>query len=93
MPITTLKLSEQLKARVADLVAGTGQSAHAFMLDAIEKQAEFTEKRRRLVAQALAAEKTMIRSGKGYRAQDVHEYMSARAAGKKPLRPKATAWR
>jgi predicted transcriptional regulator len=38
MPATTIKLPPELKQRVARLIRGTGQSAHAFMLEAIELQ-------------------------------------------------------
>ena len=93
MPPTTLKLPERLKARVANVVAGGDQSAHAFMIGAIEQQTTLAEQRKQMVAEALEREKAMLRSGKGYAAQDVHEYMLAKAAGKKPTRPKAKAWR
>ena len=93
MPVTSLKLSEDLKQRVVEVVADTGRSAHAFMIEAIERQTAFAEARKRFVSDAIAAEKAMLRSGKGYRAEDVHHYMQARAAGKKPARPKAKSWR
>jgi hypothetical protein len=35
----------------------------------------------------------MLRSGKGYRADEVHRYLRAKASGKKPVRPKAGTWR
>ena len=93
MPVTSLKLPEDLKHRVAQVVADTNQSAHAFMIEAIERQTAFAEARKRFVSAALAAEKTMLRSGKGYHAEDVHRYMQAKAAGNKPVRPKAKSWR
>ena len=93
MPPTTLKLPDHLKARVADVVSGSDQSAHAFMIDAIERQTTLAEQRKQMVAEALKREKAMLRSGKGYAARDVHEYMTARAAGTKAVRPKAKSWR
>jgi hypothetical protein len=41
------------------------------------------------VADALAAEKAMLHSGKGYLAKDVHDYLKAKATGRKVKRPKA----
>jgi predicted transcriptional regulator len=93
MPVTSLKLPESLKQRVAEVVADTRQSAHAFMIEAIERQTAFAEARKRFVADALAAEKAMLRSGKGYSAEDVRRYMQATAAGHRPARPKAKRWR
>ncbi len=93
MRVTSLKLSDNLKDRVADVVADTDMSAHAFMVEAIERQTALAEARKQFVADALAAEQAMLRSGKGYRAEEVHRYMQAKALGKKPVRPKAKAWR
>lgn len=93
MQVTSLKLPENLKERVAEVVADTDKSAHAFMIEAIERQTALAEARKQFVADALAAEQAMLHSGKGYRAEEVHRYMQARALGKKRTRPKAKAWR
>ena len=87
MPSTTLKLSEELRRRVAAVVEGTGQSAHAFMVEAIERQTRLAEQRRGFVADALAAREEAHRSGLGYPASEVHRYMQARARGEKAARP------
>jgi predicted transcriptional regulator len=93
MGATTLKLSDRLRSRLAKVIVGTDQSAHAFMIEAIEKQTTLAELRKKFVAEALASEKAMLRSGKGYSATEVHRYMAVRAAGKKISRPKAKSWR
>lgn len=93
MRVTSLKLPESLKDRVAEVVADTGKSAHAFMIEAIERQTALAEARKRFVADALAAEQAMLRSGLAYRADEVHRYMAAKASGRKPARPKARSWR
>lgn len=49
--------------------------------------------RTQFVADALTAEKAMLRSGSGYLAKDVHGYLRAKASGRKTSRPKAKAWR
>jgi predicted transcriptional regulator len=38
MSATTIKLPPELKDRIAAVVEGTGKSAHAFMVEAIEHQ-------------------------------------------------------
>jgi predicted transcriptional regulator len=90
---TTLKLPPELKERISRVVEGTGQTAHAFMVDAIRSQTERAEKRREFTAAALAAREEFGRSGIGYAMEDMHAYMKARAAGKKARKPKPRRWR
>ena len=90
---TTIKLSKDLKERIARLIEGSEQSMHAFLLDAIEQRTAEAERRREFVAAAVAAREEMSRTGKGFPAEKVHAYVRARAAGKKAVRPRARAWR
>ena len=92
MPVTSLKLSPELKERIAELAAESGKSVHAFMIEAIERQALLAEQRKNFVAEALAAYDATQRSGVAYRAQDVHRYMSAKASGRRPRRPTPKPW-
>ena len=52
MPVTSLKLPAELKQRIHSLVEGTGRSAHAFMVEAIEGAVSREELRRRFGAEA-----------------------------------------
>lgn len=90
---TTIKLSATLKKRIASVVKHTGQSVHAFMLEAIAEKAELAEKRRLFVEDALEAEREMEASGLAYDADDVHQYLRERAQGKQSKRPQAKSWR
>jgi len=90
---TTIKLPATLKKRIASLVKHTGQSVHAFMLEAIAEKAELAEKRRLFVEDALEAEKEMEASGLAYDAADVHHYLRERSQGKQPKRPQPRSWR
>src|SRR5690349_22726355 len=90
---TTLKLPPELKHRIAKVINGTGQTAHAFMADAIRAQTERAEKRRAFTADALAARDEFALTRIGYAMEDVHGYVNARAAGKKVRKPKAKRWR
>ncbi len=92
MATTTLKLPEELRKRVAAAVEGTGQSAHSFMVEAIERQTRLAEQRRSFVADALAARQEVHGSGLGYPAGEVHRYMQARARGEKATRPRPRKW-
>ena len=93
MPATTIKLPEELKARIAAVIEGTETSAHAFMLAAIEEQTALAEKRKAFVAAALAARRRARRSGKGYAASEVHDYLETRLSDKNAARPKPKSWR
>ena len=68
MAATSLKLPDDLKQRITDLVEGTGQTAHGFMVEAIEQAAERAVLRRRFSAAALEAEADALRTGKAYAA-------------------------
>jgi hypothetical protein len=52
------------------------------------RRATLAEKRKAFIADALAAEKEVEKTGLVYRAADVHRYFRARAAGKKAPRPR-----
>ena len=90
---TTIKLPPSLKKRILALVDETGQSVHAFMLEAIEEKAELAERRRAFVRAAVEAERELEKTGLAYDAAEVHRYLRARAAGKRAARPKPKAWR
>jgi len=89
---TTLKLPENLKKRIAPLAKSSGKTSHAWMVEALETQAVLAEKRKAFIADALAAEKEVKKTGLVYRAEEVHRYLRARAAGKKAARPKLVKW-
>lgn len=93
MGTTTLKLPSELKDRVASLVEGTGKSAHAFMVEAIEEQTRLAEQRKQFVASAVAARKDFERTGKAYALGDVKAYYVARLNGRPAKRPRLKRWR
>jgi predicted transcriptional regulator len=93
MPVTSLKLTEDLKQRIQRLVEGTPQSAHAFMVEAIERAAEREELRRRFGAEAAEAEQETEQSGQAYDAAEVFDYLEGRSRGTSVKRPEPKAWR
>jgi len=62
------------------------------MIEALETQATLAEQRRGFIDDARTAEKEAEETGVVYRADDVHRYIRARAAGKKSSRPKPVKW-
>ena len=93
MSTTSLKLSDELKQRAVAAAEMKGVSPHAFMVSAIEQAATAAEQRAGFVGEAQAAREQMLRTGKGYDADEVHAYLKARVAGKKAVKPKARSWR
>jgi predicted transcriptional regulator len=90
---TTLKLPPQLKDRVASVIEGTGKSAHAFMVEAIEEQTALAERRKGFVAAAVSARRDFRRTRKGYALEDVRRYFAARVTGKRARKPRLKRWR
>ena len=88
---TTLKIPERLKERIARLAKQTRQSAHSFMLRALEREVSREERMRDFVKAALASDAAAEAGGAIYRAEDVHAWMERLAKGEKPPRP--VPWR
>ncbi len=93
MPTTSLKLPEELKQRAVSAAQKQGMTPHAFMVKAIEQAATAAENRAEFVAEAEAARAALLKSGKGYDADEVHAYLRSRVAGKKTAKPRAKSWR
>jgi predicted transcriptional regulator len=88
---TTLKLPDELKARFAAVARQSGKSAHAFMVEARELQTELAERRTAFVADALLAREEVARYGLGVDADEVFDYLKARAEGKPARTPDPSA--
>lgn len=85
---TTLKLPEELKARIATLAEAEGKTPHAYMVEALQEKADRAERRREYLAAGTAALREYERTGIAYAMEDVERYILGVAAGKKPPRPK-----
>jgi predicted transcriptional regulator len=70
------------------LAEAAGKTPHAWMVEALEAQVALAEMREAFIAEAEAAAAEIDAGGPLYAAEDVRAYMLARAAGKKPRRPK-----
>ena len=90
---TSLKLPKSLKARITRLAKRKGETPHAFMVRLLTERVKDVERFEQFVAEARQADQRMQASGTGYAAQDVHEYLEAKAAGRKASRPKPVQWR
>jgi predicted transcriptional regulator len=88
---TTIRLPPKLRARISALAKQTGRSAHSLIVDAVERHADYEEKMRSLVKEALAADADIEKTGEVYRVDDVHAWMKRLAVGESAARPKP--WR
>lgn len=85
---TTLKVPDELRARLAAQAEAEGKSAHAYMLDALKEKADRADRRREYLSAGAAALDEYERSGIAYAMEDVEQYILGIAAGKRPSRPK-----
>jgi predicted transcriptional regulator len=88
MSTTTLRLPDDVKARIDKLAAAKGKSAHAFMLDTLAETTESMERRLAFEAEAEERWAEYRRTGEYVALEDMRAYARARAAGLKPARPK-----
>jgi predicted transcriptional regulator len=88
---TTIRLPPKLRARIHALAKQSGRSAHSFILEAVERHADYEEQMRNLVTEAIEADAQIDRTGEVYRADDVHAWVTRLARGKVDVRPKP--WR
>ena len=93
MSATSLKLPEDLKRRIARLAARAGQTPHAFMVDALAREAERSELRARFAADAAESEREALETGTAHALDVAFKYLEARVVGKRTRRPRARAWR
>lgn len=93
MAATSLKLPDDLKRRIEALAAGLRKTPHAFMVDALEREAARLELRARFAADAAEAESRALASGEAIPLDIAFDYLESRAAGEQPRRPRARRWR
>lgn len=93
MAATSLKLPEDLKRRIERLASAANKTPHAFMVEALAREAERSELKARFAEEAARSEEEAISSGRTFDLAATFDYLTARASGAKARRPKARAWR
>ncbi|HEX5393114.1 MAG TPA: ribbon-helix-helix protein, CopG family [Rhodocyclaceae bacterium] len=89
MTTTTIRLPDDLKARVADAAKRAGTTSHNFILEAIAEKAEQAERRAEFDAVAEERYTRIVESGKTIPWSEMRGYLEGRAAGKAVKRPAA----
>lgn len=87
MPTTTIRLPEDLKARVARAAERAGTTSHAFILDAVAERVEEEERRNEFHDVAERRFSEIISSGRTIPWNEMRTYLEDRVAGKKSTRP------
>ena len=85
---TTLKVPDDLRARLSAQAEAEGVSTHAYMLEALREKADRTDRRREYLDAGEKALEQYERTGIAYAMEDVERYILGVAAGKKPRRPR-----
>lgn len=89
MSTTTIRLPDDLKARVAEAAEQAGTTPHAFILEAIAEKADLAERRTDFAAVAEQRYSRLVETGRSIPWKDMRGYLESRAAGKPARRPTA----
>jgi predicted transcriptional regulator len=87
MSTTTIRLPDELRARVESVAAASGSSTHAFMVQAIAEGTERAERRQDFHAEAERRLQHMQETGEYLTHEDVRAYALALARGESPADP------
>ena len=89
MSTTTIRIEDDLKARVAAAAESAGKTTHAFILEAIAQtveQVELDDEFHRVADERLAK---VLATGKTVPWDDAKAYLEARSRGERPRKPAA----
>ncbi len=89
MSTTTIRLPEELNARVANAAERAGTTAHSFILEAIAEKADQAERRADFHDVAGKRYAELIASGRTIPWEKMRSYLEDRIAGKSVARPVA----
>jgi predicted transcriptional regulator len=89
MSTTTIRLPDELKARIAEAAKRAGTTSHNFILEAIAEKADLAERRTDFDAVAEKRYAAIVESGKTVSWNDMRGYLEKRIAGKPARRPVA----
>lgn len=89
MSTTTIRIEDDLKARVVVAAAQAGKTAHAFILDAISQTVEQAELDNAFHTLADERWARIRATGKTVAWEDARAFLSARANGERPRKPTA----
>ncbi|HMZ85698.1 MAG TPA: DUF1778 domain-containing protein [Giesbergeria sp.] len=89
MSTTTIRLEDELKARINAAAAQAGKTAHAFILDSLAQTVEQVELDNAFHAVAEERWARIRATGQTVAWDDAKAYLASRAQGKRPRKPSA----
>jgi predicted transcriptional regulator len=87
MSTTTIRLSEELKVRIARVAERNGTTSHGFILGALEEKVDEAERRRDFIDEAEQRWQTFLADGQVFAWEDMRDYLARRARGENPALP------
>jgi len=88
-PTTTIRLPEELKARLARLAEREGTSTHSLILDAIAEKTEALERRQSFHAEARERHAEYLATGEGVAWEEMRDHLRRRVGGEAAPPPAA----
>ena len=89
MSVTTVRIPDVLKARVAKAAKRAGVTSHAFIVEAVAQSTEQAERAADFHAEAVSRLNAFDASRKGVAWSDMKQYIRDLAAGKRVKAPRA----
>lgn len=89
MSTTTVRIDDELKARVAAAAERAGKTTHGFILDAIAQATEDAERNDEFHRIADERWAKYLKTGESFPWKEARAYLQARARGEKLPRPRA----
>jgi len=86
---TTLKIPDELRARLAAQAEAEGKAPHAYMLEALREKADRADRHREYLSAGADALREYERTGIAYAMEDVERYILGIAEGRKARRPQS----
>lgn len=93
MATTTIRIEDDLKARIAAAASRAGKTSHAFILDAIAQTVERAEFEEALHQVADARWANILATGRTVPWDEAKTWLAARSRGERPPRPDARGTR
>lgn len=87
MPTTTIRLPDELKARVAAAAERAGTSAHGFILEAIAEKTAQAERQDEFDAEAEQRYAKLVQRGETIAWTEMRRYLEARVRGEDTQQP------
>ena len=89
MSTTTIRLSKELKDKVARAAERAGKTPHSFILEAIAEKAELEERQAAFIETAEQRYADIAASGETVAWSEMRRYLERRISGRRVSRPKA----